>query len=332
MESKDMSHIPSDQALEQLLAQTRAQFSEQVDDEAERLNRDLDALLYRVRGSRRASRSAALRAKAQSFLEQQREEQSNSYGHLRGGNNDQDGTAPQKSAPPVATHTPTSQVESHTTPSEKERLVLQADLKSIGIPDSYTAMHPKTLTKLCSYIPQPVRPQAVTGKQAVAVLGHMDDAQQTISTARHLAMRTPGEAHVILCGAKTLLPGQGLRARNTDDLQKLLQDHSQATCYVVFIDAAAPAHARMTLKMIEETDIASTWVVVNALEEPKTLYKWLLNLPGHLSVQALAFFNVWEAQMPGHMLEQSVPVSLLEGAPATAKQWELVFEERLTDL
>ncbi|MDO4612804.1 MAG: hypothetical protein Q4B10_01915 [Actinomycetaceae bacterium] len=57
-------YLSSDQALESLLAQTRADLTQRALGEVDRVNEDLNNLLYRVSGTRRSARAQALRGEA----------------------------------------------------------------------------------------------------------------------------------------------------------------------------------------------------------------------------------------------------------------------------
>lgn len=61
--------VPSDQELEALLADTRALLAEKARWENDQINRDLDVLLHRVRGAKRASYSQVLRERGQRWQE-----------------------------------------------------------------------------------------------------------------------------------------------------------------------------------------------------------------------------------------------------------------------
>lgn len=307
MGSHDMSSIPSDQALEYLLAQTRAHLTEQVDDEAERVNRDLEDLVHRVRGSQRGARAAVLRQRAQSIVDAQRAQ-----------------------AVQAASHEATAKQSGSVAPTKDvfEPEFSRLDLESLGVPATLLAMRSGHIPTLLSYAPEPIAPSAHPGK-VVAVVAREGKGVYAVETAERLARRTPGHASVIVVGTKTIAPGNHVRLTNLGDLDKQLKKRSDTTTYLVLVEADTQAQQRLVEGLGVHKAIEEVWAVVDCDDNSDDVQKWLMNLPGKLSADSLAAFNVWEAKRPAQVLSHSLPVSLLDLAPATPQQWTLIFQAHL---
>lgn len=276
--------MSSDQALESLLAQTRADMTSRALGGMDQVNKDLNNLLYRVRGSRRTSAAQVM--------------------HERAG-------AP--SAFPASSTRP---------------VLAGADLQLLGVPASIAGLRPSSMDELIEFIPA-AQPLMAAPGQVVVVLGRVDSVYETIQTAKRLAQRTPGPAHVVLGGAKTLTPGQGMRARGTEDLAQIVADNQDATIYLVIIDSAAASHARISERLAEAASPHKVWAVVSASEDPSTIDEWLWHLPAGLKATDLAVTDIWEATRPAAVLGYSTAVGLLDLAPASHDQWRIILADRL---
>lgn len=270
--------LSSDQALESLLAQTRADMTERALGEMDRVSADLNNLLYRVRGTRRGASAAAASA-----------------------------SAPRPTTRPLLT---------------------ASDLEVLGVPASIAGLRPSGIDELIEFIPAARKLQAFPGG-VIVVVGRVPMIGDAIQTAKRLAQRIPGPTDVVLGGAKTLTPGQGLRARSVEQLEEIIGEDDEATKVLVLADSPSPSHARICENLAEAAEPKQVWAVVSAKEDATDVDDWLWHLPGGLKATDLAVTEIWEAQRPAAVLGYSTTVGLLDLAPASAELWRIILTDRL---
>lgn len=273
--------LSSEQALESLLAKTRADMTQRALGDMDRVTEDLNNLLYRVRGTRRSSSASALRPAS------------------------------------TATYSPSTRP-----------LLAGADLQMLGVPAQIAGRRPASVDELIEFIP-PARPLLAHPGGVVVVVGQVDTVADAIQTARRLAARIPGPAHVILGGAKTLTPGQEQRVRSAEQLAEIAAGAKDATLVLVLIDSAATTHQRTLENLAEAANAKQVWAVVSATDDPTRVDDWLWHLPGGLKATDLAVTHVWEADRPAAVLGYGTAVGLLDVAPASSELWRIILTDRL---
>ncbi|MBD3689522.1 hypothetical protein H8R18_08320 [Nanchangia anserum] len=207
-------------------------------------------------------------------------------------------------------------------------LLAGADLQLLGVPASIAGLRPGSMDDLVEFITPSEALVAHPGTFSV-VLGRIDTVTEAIQTATRLARRTPGPAHVVLGGAKTLTPGQGLRARSAEQLDEIAATYPDASLVLVVIDSPSTTHARSSENLAQAARAQRVWAVVSALEDPAHVDEWLWHLPAGLRATDLAVTEIWEADRPAAPLGLATPVGLLDLAPASRELWRLILSERL---
>lgn len=145
-----------------------------------------------------------------------------------------------------------------------------------------------------------------------------DDALMVL---RHLVKRT--QAKLVLGGVKALLPGEEPRVRNSDELNKLVEE-SDESVYLLVVDSPVPAHQRTLSKIMQDLENVEAVALVDA-ETPE--------LPESLgiSITQIIALNLWENPKLSAFLRLP-PAVLLDTAPASVWQWELILEYQLRKL
>lgn len=151
-------------------------------------------------------------------------------------------------------------------------------------------------------------------------------------TAERLARRLPVPAQVVRAGARTVNPGPQMRVRSAQELSDLRADHPDSALVLVVADSSVASHRRNAARIVEACEVNATWVCVDARTDVAQLLRACHDLPGGLQVDALAAWHVWDADLPGAVLETGIPVGMIDGAPASEALWELVARDALDRL
>ncbi|AOZ72108.1 hypothetical protein BK816_01350 [Boudabousia tangfeifanii] len=159
----------------------------------------------------------------------------------------------------------------------------------------------------------------------ILVLTQIGDIPEAIDVAGRLAQRlTRGgqAAQCVLAGAKSLLPGDEVRVRSANELNKVRTANPEQIQVLVVADSPVESHARTASRLLENLRPAQTWGVWDARRELAEAQDWMGQAPYGQQVQELALHHVWEATDP--LSYQTLPVGWLDGAPAHPMQWEII--------
>lgn len=184
-----------------------------------------------------------------------------------------------------------------------------------------------TVADYVAQFPEPVEPLNQPGS-VIVVVGPAPQATATVEVAGRIAGRLGSGAYSVLGGAKTILPGEGQRARSSEELQSYINAHPQGICVLALSDSLVDAHRRTMQKLLSVLYIDQVWAVVDARVEPDKLQGWLRTLPDVLKPDALAVQRVWEARHPAAVLSLGIPIGMLDGVPAKGAAWQMLLEER----
>ncbi|MDO5672836.1 MAG: hypothetical protein Q4G30_08315 [Actinomycetaceae bacterium] len=206
-------------------------------------------------------------------------------------------------------------------------------MTELGIP---LAFIPQTATdsgvgNLAEYIarfPQAPDPLAEPGS-VIVVIGPAPIATAVVDVAGRLAGRIGGKAYCVMGGAKTLLPGEGLRVRSSDELVRMMASKPDGICVLALADSMVDSHRRIVSKLLSVIYVDQCWAVVDARNSVQKLEGWLYSLPDAAKADVLAVQRIWEAEKPGAVLGLGLPVGMLDGTPAKPAAWQMLLEEKI---
>jgi len=200
---------------------------------------------------------------------------------------------------------------------------LRVALRALGVPESLLGGTQLTLPSVLARVP-PAPPTPRGPGQVVAVVGSPQDVD---AVALLLAERLRVErSAVVVAGVRSAGAAghAGLaRAASAAELagwrqRAALADHPGIVALAVGPEPTDRAAAAALLQVARADQV---WAVVDARTKTVDAATWMAQVGGEVGIDAVAVRGLFDTAQPGTVLDLGVPVTWVDGVPATTVAW-----------
>lgn len=219
-----------------------------------------------------------------------------------------------------------------TTMQTRRPLIEQLGLDRLGIPASYLDMavpdgdRIRALMTLADRFPQAMAlPRSAAS--VVVLIGDRRGIQPAVEHVCTELQLDPGSLLLASRNRTSTFPEDRRIAGSDEASARRLSFRRRPAPSLVVIDEPVgrlrSAWARQVVDALEPTAV---WGVVEAKAKTEDVVDWCEQLGG---VDALALHGLDETNTPATVLSTGLPISLIDGKPATSARWAAVLDERL---